>query len=84
MFLIPSTDLFHCITGTCEALYFVFQGNASLWAAFAEVFVPVTLGNIDGGVLLAALLNYSQTAERQFPDRDPSQLKLSWAEWLYS
>ncbi|QCS44482.1 formate/nitrite transporter family protein [Natrinema versiforme] len=84
MFLIPSADLFHCITGACEVLYFVFQGNTSLWAAFAAFFVPVTLGNIIGGVLLVALLNYSQTAERQFPNRDPSQLKLSWAEWLYS
>ncbi|UHQ98993.1 formate/nitrite transporter family protein (plasmid) [Natrinema zhouii] len=84
MFLIPSTDLFHCITGACEVLYFVFQGNESLLAAFADFFVPVTLGNIVGGVLLVALLNYSQIAERQFPNRDPSQLKLSWAEWLYS
>ncbi|MFC4990444.1 formate/nitrite transporter family protein [Saliphagus infecundisoli] len=84
MFLIPSADLFHCITGACEVLYFVFQGHASLWAAFAEFFVPVTLGNIVGGVLLVALLNYSQTAERQFPDRDANQLKLTWAEWLYS
>lgn len=84
MFLIPSTDLFHCITGACEVLYVVFQGGATLWAAFAEFFVPVTLGNIVGGVLLVALLNYSQTAERQFPDRDANQLRLSWAEWLYS
>ncbi|ELZ00854.1 formate/nitrite transporter family protein [Natrialba asiatica] len=84
MFLIPATDLFHCITGMCEVLYFVFRGQETLWAAIVEFFVPVTLGNIVGGVLLVALLNYSQTAERQYPDRDASQLKLSWAEWLYS
>lgn len=84
MFLIPTTDLFHCITGMCEVLYYVFQGDASLWAAFADFFVPVTLGNTVGGVLLVALLNYSQTRERRFPDRDASQLELSWAEWLYS
>jgi hypothetical protein len=30
------------------------------------------------------LLNYSQTRERRFPDRDARQLELSWAEWLYS
>lgn len=84
MFMIPSTDLFHCITGACEVLYFVFQGDASLWAAFAEFFVPVALGNTIGGVLLVALLNYSQTRERRFPDRDAKQLELGWLEWLYS
>jgi hypothetical protein len=65
-------------------LYFVLQGDASLWAAFADFFAPVALGNTVGGVLLVALLNYSQTRDRRFPDRDASQLELSWAEWLYS
>lgn len=82
MFLIPSTDLYHCITGVCEVLYVVFQGHTSLWAAFAHFFVPVVLGNTVGGVLLVALLNFSQTEDRRFSDRDPRQIELSWSEWL--
>ena len=82
MFLIPSGDLFHCIVGACEVLYLAFQGQATLLAAFAGFFVPVTLGNTVGGVLLVALLNYSHTEERWFQDRDHRQVGLSWSEWL--
>jgi hypothetical protein len=65
------------------AIYIVFQGHASIWTAFAGFFMPVALGNTIGGILLVALLNYGQTEDRRFPDRDPRQFELSWSEWLY-
>ena len=82
MFLIPSADLFHCIIGSSEALYLVFQGEASLAASAFGFFLPVLLGNTLGGVLLVGILNYSQTRDVRYPDRDCSTLELSWKEWL--
>ncbi len=82
MFMIPSADLFHCIIGSSEALYLVFQGEASLAASAFGFFLPVLLGNTLGGVLLVGILNYSQTRDVRYPDRDCSTLELSWREWL--
>lgn len=81
MYLIPSADLFHCIIGACEVLYLIFQGLAG-WGEFGYFFSAVTLGNTVGGVLLVAILNYSQTKQERFPNRDCGQLELTWAEWL--
>lgn len=82
MYLIPSADLFHCIIGACEVLYMIFQGLAD-WQEFGYFMSAVTLGNTIGGVLLVAILNYSQTRQERFPDRDCGQLELSWSEWLF-
>ena len=40
------------------------------------------LGNTVGGVVLVALLNYSQTRDRRIPNRDCRVLELEWSEWL--
>lgn len=82
MYLIPSADLFHCIIGACEVLYMIFQGLAG-WTEFGYFMSAVTLGNTVGGVLLVAILNYSQTRQERFPDRDCGQLELSWSEWMF-
>lgn len=82
MFLIPAGDLFHCITGACEVLYLAFVGGTDLVTVFVDFFVPVVLGNTIGGIAFVALVNYSMTAERRFPDRDRRQRELSWSEWL--
>jgi formate/nitrite transporter FocA (FNT family)/protein-disulfide isomerase len=82
MYLIPSADLFHCIIGACEVLYMIFLGLADL-QQFAYFFSAVTIGNTMGGVLLVAILNYSQTRQEKFPDRDCGQLELGWSEWLF-
>lgn len=82
MYLIPSADLFHCIIGACEVLYMIFLGLAD-GLQFMYFFSAVTLGNTVGGVLLVAILNYSQTRQEKFPDRDCGQLELSWSEWLF-
>lgn len=83
MFLVPSLDLFHCIIGACEVLFLVFMGEAELYRSTVGFFVPVLLGNVLGGVLLVAILNYSQTRDVLFADRDCATLELTWREWLF-
>ena len=82
MTLIPSADLFHCIIGSCEALYLVFQGAAPLSEA-VRFFVAVVLGNTVGGVLLVGILNFAQTRRQRFPDRDCEDLALTWREFMF-
>ena len=82
MFLVPAADLFHCIIGACEALFLVFQGEAGLLDA-GRFFGAVVVGNTVGGVLLVALLNYSQTRQQRFPYHDPDALALTWREWMF-
>jgi hypothetical protein len=83
MFLVPSLDLFHCIIGACEVLFLVFLGEAGWYQSSVGFFLPVLLGNILGGVLLVAILNYSQTRDVLFADRDCATLELTWREWLF-
>lgn len=83
MFLVPSLDLFHCIIGACEVLFLVFMAEASWYQSTVGFFLPVLLGNILGGVLLVAILNYSQTRDVLFADRDCATLELTWREWLF-
>lgn len=79
--------LAHCIVGACEVLFVVFSGQASA-ADFAIGFLaPTVVGNTLGGVLLVAILNYSQICEGIFPgrgdpERDWHDDQLSTREWL--
>jgi len=82
MYLVPSLDLFHCVIGACEVAYLLFLGEATLGAGLS-FFSAVVLGNTVGGVLLVAILNYAQTRERRFPDRDCGTLTLTWREFLF-
>lgn len=84
MYLIPSAELFHCIVGACEVLFMFFTGNATLSAAMLGFFLPVVLGNTVGGVMLVAILNYAQTRENRFPNRDFAETELSWQDWLFT
>lgn len=83
MYLVPTADLYHCIIGICESLYMFFIGQATLAEATLDFFLPVLLGNTVGGVLLVAIINYAQTREARFPERDYSLLELTWKEWLF-
>jgi formate-nitrite transporter family protein len=59
-FLIPVAGLTHCIAGSSEFLISVFSDKVA-WAEYLGGFLlPTTLGNIVGGVVLVALLNYGQ------------------------
>jgi formate/nitrite transporter FocA (FNT family) len=82
-YMIAAGELYHVITTACEALYFVFVSGTGLFTVFSEFWLPVLLGNTIGGVVLVALVNYAQTAERRFPDRDRQLLRLSWSDWLF-
>ena len=82
MYIIPSADLFHCITGACEVFYLIFVGEAGA-GEFSHFFSAVVLGNTVGGVLLVAILNYAQTRRQRFPYRDCDAIALTWREWLF-
>lgn len=83
MFTIPAADLFHCVVGACEVLFLVFTGDAGFVSVFIGFFVPVVLGNTVGGVVFVALVNFSMTEQRRFPERDRRRLELPWFEWLF-
>ncbi|CAN5746897.1 formate/nitrite transporter family protein [soil metagenome] len=52
----------HSIAGAVEAFYRAAVGAAPWGAMLGEFVLPAVLGNAVGGVLLVALLNYSQVA----------------------
>ncbi|MFB6097750.1 MAG: formate/nitrite transporter family protein, partial [Salinibacter sp.] len=56
---VAAAELAHCIVGSTEVLYVVFQGDASLWTFFVDFLSPTVLGNTVGGVLLVAILNFT-------------------------
>lgn len=82
-YAVGAAELTHCIVGSAETLFVVFRGEESLWAFFTHFLAPATLGNTVGGVVLVALLNYSQTRDRRIRDRDCRVLELGWSEWLF-
>lgn len=58
--LIPLLGLTHSVAGASEVLIAVFSGEAT-WMQYIFVFqIPVTIGNILGGVVLVTILNYGQ------------------------
>jgi len=83
IYTVAAAGLAHCIVGSGEVLYVVFEGGASFSTFFVDFLVPAVLGNTVGGVLLVAMLNFSQTRDRRFPHRDCGQLELTWTEWLF-
>lgn len=81
MLLIPIAGLYHCITGFCEVFYGVLQGQGGIGQAFG-FFVAVAAGNILGGIVLVAFINYGQTGDKRFPERTAPELRLSTRELL--
>ena len=83
MIIIPIADLFHCVVGACEVLYLVFVGAEGVVPVFTQFFVPVVLGNTVGGIVFVALVNFSMTENRRFPEHDRERFELSWFQWLF-
>jgi formate/nitrite transporter FocA (FNT family)/protein-disulfide isomerase len=83
IYTVAAAELAHCIVGSAEVLYVVFRGDATLGAFFVDFLTPAVLGNTVGGVLLVAILNFSQTRDQRFPGRDCGRLELTWTEWLF-
>lgn len=82
MFLIPAGNLFHCVVGAFEMFYLVFSGPTTLETAFIDFFIPVVLGNIVGGIISVAFVNYGMTAEREIHHYN-FRSKLDVSEWLF-
>lgn len=78
MYTVAAADLAHCIVGSSEVLYLVFEGEATVLEYLWHFLAPAALGNTVGGVVLVALLNYAQTEKEGLPDRQ----MLSWRDWL--
>jgi formate/nitrite transporter FocA (FNT family)/protein-disulfide isomerase len=82
-YTVAAGGLAHCIVSSVEVLYVVFSGDATVLGFLWEFLAPATLGNTVGGVVLVALLNYSQTRDRRIRNRDCRVLELGWSEWLF-
>ena len=80
---VAAAELAHCIVGSTEVLYVVVRGGAPASAYLFDFLVPSLLGNTVGGVLLVAILNFSQTRDHRFPHPGCGQVELTWAEWLF-
>ena len=78
MYAVAAADLAHCIVGSVEVFYIVFEGEATVLAYLGRFLAPAALGNTVGGVFLVALLNYAQTEREVHAERTA----LSWREWL--
>jgi formate-nitrite transporter family protein len=63
LYFVAVLDFPHVISGTAEIGFAMFEGNASLLELIRYVLI-VGLGNIVGGVVLVAALNYMQVRER--------------------
>ncbi len=61
-FLIGLAHFPHIIAGSVAALYGVFHGAHSLLDYLLHFFLPTLIGNIVGGILMVAVINYAQVA----------------------
>lgn len=61
-YLVGVLGLSHIIAGSVDAIYAVAAAQASWGLYFFHFLIPVFFGNVIGGVLLVALLNYGQVA----------------------
>jgi formate/nitrite transporter FocA (FNT family) len=60
--LIAAAGFPHIIAGAVDAFYAVFAGHSTLARAFEHFFAPALLGNMLGGLLLVAGLNWAQVS----------------------
>lgn len=66
----------HCIAGSGEILTAVWQSSVSV-GAYARWLLYATLGNIVGGVLIVALLNYAQVMDEHQQPYQPLHKKVA-------
>ncbi len=63
----------HIVAGTVNAMYAVFQNEVSIMTFFTNFFIPTLIGNMVGGIMLVAAINYAQVAygdHKKPPRRD--------------
>tara|TARA_B100001939_G_scaffold241336_1_gene208761 strand:+ start:318 stop:1235 length:918 start_codon:yes stop_codon:yes gene_type:complete len=61
-FLIGLAHLPHIIAGSVAAFYGVFDGTHTIGQYISDFFVPTLIGNMIGGILMVAVVNYAQVA----------------------
>jgi formate/nitrite transporter FocA (FNT family) len=64
---ISAFEFRHSVAGAVEAFYRVFAGAATWGEMVGGFIVPAVLGNVVGGVVLVALLNYAQVKSEIAP-----------------
>ncbi|MES1924159.1 formate/nitrite transporter family protein [Salinisphaera sp. T31B1] len=72
-YLIGLAHFPHIIAGSVAALYAVFTGMHGIGAFFGSFFFPTLLGNMIGGIMLVAVVNYAQVAYSD-SDRDETDV----------
>lgn len=82
IYLQVTADLFHSIVGALEVHYAMLQGAVSVGEYLWAFQVPVTLGNIVGGVVFVGVLNYIQLGEGEEPGGQTDH-RLSTREWIF-
>jgi formate-nitrite transporter family protein len=70
-FLVGLGQFPHAIAGAIEVLYVVSEGDVSIAHFLGGYLVPTLIGNIIGGVVLVAALNYAQSATGDASDPAP-------------
>jgi len=83
-FLIPVGGLTHCIAGSTEVLVGVFAGEATFFEYLGLFLVPTTLGNIIGGLVLVALVNYGQVAGSEKASPAEYTVQVQWDRFFLS
>lgn len=81
IYLQVTADLFHSIVGALEVHYAMFQGAVTFGQYLFDFQIPVTLGNIVGGVVFVAVLHYVQLGESEHSGSGKRK-RLSTREWL--
>ncbi len=61
-YIVGLGEFSHIIAGSVDAFYLANLGKITWLACFGNFIVPALIGNIIGGVLLVAVLNYAQVA----------------------
>ena len=63
----------HIVAGTVDGMFLVFNGERSLGTFAGEYFLPTLLGNIIGGVILVATINYFQAKGGKHDEEEPAE-----------
>ena len=83
MFFVGASDLFHIITSSVEVFFLAFKGEAAFFPLLPNFILLILLGNVLGGIIFVATLNYMQ-----FGEHEEGKLferygeRLSWRAWL--
>lgn len=63
----------HIVAGSADGMFLVFTGEHSLAHFFGDFFVPTLIGNILGGVVLVAAINYLQAKSGKDDEEEPGE-----------